>query len=105
MTEEIKNYTLNPWHPMDKPVDIKVIGKFLEEMGEGVAASARCLIQGIEEKEPITGKVNKDWLEDEIADMHANLQLVIEHFHLDSSKILERSLAKKARLKNWHDML
>jgi len=54
---------VNPWHPMSDPVDIKHLGKLLEELAEGVnalnevasamnkaaSAVARCLIQGINE--------------------------------------------------------
>src|SRR4051812_8423673 len=40
-----------PWVPMNSPRDIKVVGKFLEELGEGVSAGARSLIQGLDEAE------------------------------------------------------
>lgn len=92
----------NPWHPMINPIDIKNIGKFIEELGECVSAAARTLIQGIDECEPVTGKLNKEWLEDEIADIKANIDLVTDRFKL---KINERRIErKKTHLKQWHDM-
>jgi hypothetical protein len=73
----------NPWHPIDDKVDLKHLGKLGEELSELAAASSkcatavcRCIIQGVDEAEPVTGKVNREWLEDEIADVQANMDLV-----------------------------
>lgn len=49
----------NPWHPISDPVDLKHLGKLSEELGECSAAVARCIIQGIDECEPVTGKINR----------------------------------------------
>lgn len=90
---------------MHKPKDLKVLGKLLEELGELVAAGSRCLIQGIDESEPVTNKINRKWLEDEIADVNANIVLVVTHFGLNLSSINERSARKIKRLSEWHHML
>ena len=63
----------NPWHPMSDAVDLKHLGKLAEELSEAGAAVARCIIQGIDEKEPVTGKINREWLQDELADVIANI--------------------------------
>lgn len=94
---------ISPWHPMNDPKDLKVIGKFLEELGEGVSAGARSLIQGIDESEPLSGKVNREWLTEEIADMLGNADIVIDHFGLDRDAIAVRSERKKANLRRWHE--
>lgn len=92
----------NPWHPMSDPVDLKHIGKLLEELSEGGSAAARCMIQGIDEREPVTGKLNREWLEDEIADILANISLCEERFGLNiSTARIERKLA---HLRAWHAM-
>ena len=93
---------ISPWQPMSDPVDIKHLGKLGEETNELGAAVSRCLIQGIDEAEPVTGKVNREWLEDEIADVVANIELCIERFGLDIKRISNRELAKRARLRKWH---
>lgn len=93
---------MKPWHPMSSPVDLKHLGKLVEELNECSAAAARCIIQGIDEAEPVTGKVNREWLEEEIADVIANVGLVIEHFNLDTIKIEARSTTKAARSRAWH---
>lgn len=95
---------MNPWHPITDPVALKHLGKLAEETGELSAVVARCIIQGIDEKAPITGKVNRDWLEDEIADVLANMKLVSDFFALDIDKILARADKKSEQLKTWHDM-
>ncbi|MFZ5737706.1 MAG: hypothetical protein ACOY6K_12580 [Pseudomonadota bacterium] len=94
----------NPWHPITDSIDLKHLGKFAEELNECGSAVARCIIQGVNECEPVTGKRNRDWLQDEIADVIANAQLVIDHFKLDSEAIHIRAARKQAHLKAWHDL-
>jgi len=105
MDENSKNIPLNPWFPMNKSIDLKHLDKLLEETGELTSAAARCLAQGIDEREPVTGKLNREWLEDEIADVCANLELNIEHFNLNRERIASRIDFKKKHLKRWHGML
>lgn len=100
----VKPDLVSPWHPMTDSVDLKHIGKFLEELGECVAAAARCQIQGIDEAEPTTGKVNRVWLTEEIADVLANANLVIDRFNLARGVIQERVERKTRHLANWHKM-
>jgi len=94
--------TVNPWNPMSDPVDKKHIGKLLEELGECTQAAARCLIQGIDEAEPTTGKINREWLEDELADVLANYTLCADRFTLDTSRIGVRAFEKMKQLREWH---
>jgi NTP pyrophosphatase (non-canonical NTP hydrolase) len=84
---------------------LKHLGKLAEELGEASAAVARCIIQGIDEHEPVTGKPNKVWLEDELADVLANMCLVGEYFDLDVARMVERRDRKMAHLRGWHSML
>lgn len=99
------NAFVSPWIPMDQPIDIKHIGKAIEELCECGAAIARCLIQGIDECDPGTGKLNRNWLQDEIADVLANMRLIVEHFGLDKDMIAARRDQKLTRLRAWHGML
>lgn len=96
---------LNPWQPMQRPIDLKHLGKLGEELNEAGAAVARCVIQGIDEREPVTGKPNKEWLEDELADVIANIALNVRHFGLDLSRMKARAERKAAYLRAWHSML
>jgi len=95
----------NPWVPMSNPLDIKHIGKLAEEANELGAAIARCLIQGIDEREPTTGKINRQWLTEEIADVLASIELAVNHFDLPICDIEARKARKIRHLKQWHAML
>ena len=95
---------LNPWHPIADACDLKHLGKLSEELGECQAAVSRCVIQGVFEVHPETGKPNDLWLTEELADAIANVNLVVERFGLDRTFIHERSRRKYDRLKTWHDM-
>ena len=105
MADAHKIGDINPWVPMTRPIDLKHLGKLAEEANELGAAIARCVIQGIDEKEPTTGKPNRDWLRDEIADVIANIELVITHFDLDVVAIDARATRKSDGLRQWHHML
>lgn len=101
---ELSPFALNPWHPMTDAVDVKHLGKLGEECCELGSAIARCIIQGIDEFEPVTGKPNREWLENEIADVLAGIELNIQHFGLDRHAILERREHKIKHLRAWHAM-
>lgn len=90
---------------MTNQLNLKHLGKLAEELGEAQSAVARCVIQGIEEREPITHKPNREWLEDELADVIANIDLVCEHFGLDRARMETRVARKREHLKGWHSML
>lgn len=95
---------MNPWNPTQNKLDLKHLGKLVEEVNELGAATARCVIQGIEECEPVTGKSNRVWLQEEIADVEANIELVKKHFKLDREFILTRVIDKMSKLFDWHRM-
>lgn len=91
-----------PWHPITNLVDLKTLGKAVEELGEAQSVIARCIIQGIDERNPGTGKPNREWLEEEIADVLGNLDLIMERFNLREDFIRSRAWAKAERLRQWH---
>lgn len=93
----------SPWHPMSDPVDLKHLGKLMEELGEAQSAVARCLIQGIDETDPETDQPNIEWLEDELADVLANINLVSARFELNEDRMNARAAKKMIHLKKWHE--
>jgi len=99
------SWALNPWQPMTRPIDLAHLGKLSEELDEAGSAVSRCIIQGIDEHEPVTNNLNREWLEDELADVLANIELVKNHFGLDEVRMAERAERKKAHLRGWHSML
>ncbi|RWE37459.1 hypothetical protein [Mesorhizobium sp.] len=91
----------SPWTPETDPVRLKVLGKLIEEFSEGGSAAARCIIQGVNEAEPVTGKINRVWLEDELADALANIRRTIESLGLDHERINLRAERKYAYITRW----
>ena len=92
----------SPWTPESDAVALMHLGKLGEELAECGAAVSRCIIQGIDQAEPSTGEVNRDWLTKEIADVLANVALVREFFGLDQDGIEVRVAFKTAYLRRWH---
>jgi hypothetical protein len=96
---------ISPWEPDTNPANLRPLGKCIEEVCEAGAILARCIIQGIEESEPVTGKPNRQAVEEEVADVQATSEILIEHFGLDRTRIAVRAMEKKAGLKAWFDMM
>lgn len=94
-------YNNPPWIPMSDTRDLRVTGKTLEELGELVQCLSRCLIQGIDSAEPVTGVINRQWLESEVADTIATVTLLIQHFKLNEAIIDARAASKMAKLIPW----
>lgn len=95
----------NPWQPMTDKLALAHLGKLIEELNECAAAAARCIIQGVNEAEPESDVINKDWLEHEISDVAACVVLVKRYFKLDNAKILRRVALKVQHLTQWHALL
>lgn len=96
---------LNPWLPERDAIRLAVLGKFAEELAECSAIVARCVIQGIDEAEPVTGKPNRLALENEIADIIATAEDTARLFGLREDYIDTRADLKRKHLARWHDLL
>ncbi len=95
----------SPWTPETDAMRLKVLGKLGEELNECGSAASRCIIQGIDEAEPVTGKINRAWLEDEIADVLANVDIAMDRLALDRGRIALRADRKRSYLERWLDGL
>lgn len=93
------------WIPVTDRVDLAHLGKLGEETGELSAVVSRCIIQGLDGIEPGTGKINRVWLAEEIADVSAMSHMVVDRFGLDRGGIYERAARKMAFKTEWHRML
>jgi len=106
MTEGVeKPRAPSAWRPETDPVRLAILGKLLEEIGEGVSAIARCVIQGVDRSHPTTKKPNRRWLEEEVADMEAGLVILKAHFGLDQGFIAERRAVKIEHKREWHERI
>ena len=82
MSDADKLRDANPWHPMTRPIDLKHLGKLSEELGEASTAVCSCIDLGMMTIDPVSGKANWQALQDELADVDANIGLVNSHFDL-----------------------
>ena len=98
---EISDIPISEWQPITNKHDLAVLGKLGEEASELCSAICRCIIQGMDGLEPTTGKPNRQWLEEEIADVMALVTLAIQEFNLDSAAISERCSRKIAYKFIW----
>lgn len=103
--DKLERAKANPWQPERSPIRLAILGKLGEELAENGAAVARCVIQGLEEREPETGRLNVEWLEDEIADVMAAQGVAIERLGLNVERITARAMRKTAHLQQWHEQL
>lgn len=69
---------ISPWKPEPDLLIHQALGKACEEASELANILARCLIQGLNESEPVTGKPNRKSLFEEIADVDAAIQWLRE---------------------------
>src|SRR4051812_36337432 len=89
-TTDIPTQALSEWQPITNKHNLAALGKLGEEASELCSAICRCIIQGMDELEPTTGKPNRQWLEEEIADVMALTTLAIQELDLDMPTIMER---------------
>ena len=95
---------LTKWTPTTDLMMLRRMGKLLEELGELSNVAARCIIQGIDEVDPGTGKVNRFRLEQEIADVCAQCFVTQDQLNLNEDYIIHRIGDKMNQMKQWEAM-
>jgi hypothetical protein len=93
------------WIPEDEPCNIAVLGKLAEECAELSKILARCLIQGVDESDPRTGKSNRAVLSEEVADVLACIDVLGNHFDMDADFIKNRTRSRRRFLEEWHALV
>lgn len=79
--------------------------RFGQRMGVAGAAVSRCIIQGIDEREPVTGKLNRDWLCESLVEIISTIPPIVASLNLDRKAMDLRCGRKMAHLRQWHGML
>jgi hypothetical protein len=79
-TDDIAAAPPSPWKPEADPVNLAILGKLSEELGELSGIVSRCIIQGIDGREPRSDVANRAALQDEIADVAACIMIAVERF-------------------------
>lgn len=102
MAEPI-NSTISPWMPEQDRIRLAVLGKLIEECNELAARSARCIIHGLDETDPATGRLNREELAREMADVEACLDIVDSVLSVEAPT--QRRADKRAGFRRWHLMI
>lgn len=95
---------MNKWTPTTDLVTLRRMGKLTEELGELQAVAARVVIQGLDEVDPGTGKVNRQRLLDELADVQAQIGCTLLAFDLDQDYLARRVAEKIRQMREWEAM-
>lgn len=93
------------WIPEQNLKRLAVLGKLIEELCEAGARAARCIIQGIDESDPKTRQINREALQEEIADVIALAHVNIKFFDLDKDAIMRRAVEKEEHKEAWIALL
>ena len=92
---------MNKWTPTTDLLTLRRMGKLLEELGEASNVAARVIIQGIDEVDPGSGKVNRERLENELADVQAQIGCTALAFDLDQDRMARRTAEKMRQMAEW----
>jgi len=94
---------ISPWQPEQNRLRLAVLGKLIEELNELSARAARCILQGIDEIDPDSGRSNRQEMRREVADVGSCLIVLedIEGIGLDA----ERCEAKLQGYRYWHKLI
>lgn len=93
--------TMQPWKPDADPRQARRIGKTTEEAGELIAVLARIAIQGLDAIDPSSGKSNRQRLEEEMADLYAQMELTMDYLALDRPRMSARACEKRRQMNAW----
>ena len=102
MSEPI-NSTISPWMPEQDKIYLATLGKLAEECNELAGRSARCIIQGMDENDPATGRTNLAELSREMADVQACIAMAQSALGVRIDD--KRASDKLSGFRRWHGMI
>ncbi|WP_174058170.1 hypothetical protein [Rhizobium rhizogenes] len=91
------------WKPEPDVLIHQALGKLVEELGELTQIAARCIIQGFDASEPVTGISNRQQLQKEMSDVLAALEWASELTGV--SEDTDRLMTKLDGFRRWQRML
>lgn len=96
---------MSPWQVTTDPKQLRRLGKTAEELAELQKVIARVQIQGIDGVDPDSGVSNREAMQKEVADVAAQVELLIHHYSLDRTAMLDRSKQKMLQMAEWEQVL
>lgn len=97
--------TINPWKPETDIVLHQALGKLAEECNELAKIATRCVIQGYAEADPVTEKLNRTQLMEEVADVKATMRWLFDVLDIPFNGESQREARKFDGFKRWEAML
>lgn len=94
---------ITAWMPEQDRHRLAVLGKLAEECSELSARAVRCVLQGLDEVDPDTGRANRVEMEREIADVMACIEQAMKR--LGITVMYQRQADKSAGFDHWHDLI
>ncbi len=107
MTDTIKS-TISPWMPEQDQIRLAILGKLGEEASELAQRCFRCIIHGLDELDPDTGRTNRVELEREISDVIACIVTSENNriSNVDANEAYDKRVNDKVDgFKLWHGMI
>lgn len=95
---------MSKWIPTTDLMALRRFGKLGEELAELQAVAARCIIQGIDEIDPASKKMNRDRLWMEMADVLAQIDCCIAAFNIDRGCVEFRRAEKVRQMAEWESL-
>ena len=103
MSRPAERPAITPWQPEQNRFRLAVLGKLAEEAGELSARASRCIIHGLDEADPDTGRRNRDELAREVADVLACFEILRETLSIVPQ---DARIASKANgFRHWHSLI
>ncbi len=100
---------INLWLQEPNQVLHQSIGKLSEELSEANKACARCIIQGFDARDPVSGKPNSEALLEELADVLAALKWLTEikpGAKIGNSEEFDKRIERKLEgFRRWQRMI
>jgi len=96
---------INAWKPEEDVVLHQALGKLAEECSELAKIAMRCVIQGYAEADPVTEKLNRTQLMEEVADVKATMRWLFDVLDIPFKGESQREARKFDGFKRWEAML
>lgn len=72
-----------------------------EECAEVTQAISKIFRFGFKSKHPVTGKTNKESLEEEVGDLLAMIEIMVQKCIISDTAVNDARMAKREKLKTW----
>lgn len=103
MTPPAERIAITPWQPEQNRFRLAALGKLTEEASELSARASRCIIHGLDETDPDTGRRNRDELASEVADVLACIEILRETLGIVPQDT--RISSKANGFRHWHSLI